>query len=141
MARGYSSYVNAQVTFKTGGTYTGDGVNGWAAGTSYTIAGKGRRKRLSRPKEDTTDSGYQSQVGGPVGYHVEFEGFFKSSTGTGAPTIPPHTLTDEFIHIAVTIGFLLTAVIMVSEFEEVGVIGTALNFKLAGDTDGTFTDA
>lgn len=141
MARGMSSYTNSTITITTGGAYTGDGINGWTGGTAYAFAVKGRRTPLNRPREDTTDTGYGSGVGGPLTFRVELEGFFKSNTGATPVTIPPLTITNEFVHVAITIGFLLTAVVMVETFEPSGVIGTALSYRFVGVTDGTNTYA
>ena len=132
-SKGYPSYTNSTIALVTGITYTGDGINGVAGGTTYAFTVKGRRTPLQRPEEDTTDTGYKSQVGGPVAFMVELEGFFKTGT------IPPVLITNEFVYVSVTIGFTLLAVVMVKAFEPSGTIGTALNYKFSGITDGTFS--
>jgi hypothetical protein len=132
-ATGYPSYTNATIAITTGGSYLGDGINGWSGGATYSFTVRERRLTLNRPKEETTDANYASGVGGPVFVHCEFVGYFKTGT------IPPSSVTQQFVYVTAAIGQTFSGVLLVTTFEQTGVIGQSLGYRLIGDSDGTFT--
>ena len=130
--KGYPGYTNSIITITTGGVYLGDGINGWAGGTSYVFAVTDREIDLERKRENTTDSGYQEGVGSSPGKNVRFKGFFKGA-------VPPSTLQNEFVLVAATVSFPFVGVVMVERFKQIGIVGNALQWELSGMTDGTFS--
>jgi hypothetical protein len=132
-SKGFPSYTNSTITLTTGGSYTGDGINGWSGGSANAFTVKGRRTPFQRPEEDTTDTGNADAVGGPIMFRVDLEGFFKTGT------IPPVLIVQEFVRVNVQVGFTLDAVVLVTLFEPDGTIGTALKYRFSGRTVGTFS--
>ena len=132
---GYPSYTNATISITYGGTYTGDGINGYSGGTVASFTVRKRELTQKRVREDTTDSSVIDAVGGPIGVHVSIEGYFKTGT------IPPADIMGQYIKVAITVGFTLTAVILVETFRSTGVVNNALNYLLEGDSVGTGTFA
>jgi hypothetical protein len=130
---GYPSYTNSTITLTTGGSYSGDGTNGYVGGTPYSFTVRRREITQKRAREDTTDTGLIDATNGPIGIHFAVEGYFKTGT------IPPNSVLGAYVLVAATVGFTVAAVILVETFRATGVIGTALNYLLEGDSVGTGT--
>lgn len=141
-AKGRPGYTYANVSLKTNFLYSGGGVAGMGAlgsggsGTTFdgTFAVRERNKELIRPRQDTTDSAYQTGVGGPIGLRIKLMGYFKGQN------LPDSSFQNEFIYVnaQVCLGFI--GIILVERFVEVGVIDNAIHYELEGTTDGPFTN-
>lgn len=130
-----ASYVNSDIALVTGGTYLGDGLNGWAGGTTYVFNVVERNPELDRPRGDATDGPYKEGRGQSVSIKLRLKGYFKGSL------IPPSTIQNEFVRIQATTIFNFDGVIMVERFAPSGVIGQNVIWELTGETDGTFINA
>lgn len=133
MAQGQAGYVDSLINVITGGAYTGDGINGWLGGTTYSFRVTDRNPELDRPRQVTTDGPYKEGVGGPVSMKIRLKGYFKG-------TIPDSSFQNEYIRIQATTIFDFDGVILVERFAATGQTDEAVTFEITGETDGTFTN-
>lgn len=135
MARGESGYVRAEVAVTIGGTYVGEGISTYAGGQTYLFSAKLRETDWQQPRQDTTDTGRRTGVGGPQSRKINLTMYYKGAA------YPPDFSQYEVAVFAIAFGggVTRTQVVLLESFKQTGDIDRALEYTVSGESDGDFS--